>query len=116
MEDSTLFKIAMFCAVVGITILLLIDEKIDLANSNIASISSAQAGQEVKIKGFVTDIKTTEKIIIVQLKDYTGEISVIIFNNKDIINFKKNSILEVVGVVKVYNSQLEIEAKKIKSY
>lgn len=114
MEEKTLLKVALICALLGILILIFISDRITYSSSNIASINSSMLEKELLIKGQITSIHQTPNLFILTLKDDTSEIKVIAF--KENLKLEKNQVIEVLGTVKEYNSKLEIEAKRIRVF
>ena len=113
MEEGILLKIALVSSLIGILLLSFIEEKISLKESNITMIDYSLLENHVKVKGAAVNIKDLENILIFDLKDNNGKIKVIAFK-KNKLKIKKDSILEVEGIVKEYNNELEVEAKKIR--
>lgn len=115
MQESTLFKTALITSLVGLFIMILIVEKIDLSSSNISSISKESIGKRVKIKGIIDSKRDLPNILILNLTDNTNSIKVIAYkDDKDYLDLRKDGIIEVIGLVKEYNKELEIEADLIK--
>lgn len=113
MKDSTLLKLSIVCSLIGIFILLIISEKIDISKSNISAINKNTIDKKVKIKGYITSITETPGLYIMNIKDETGEITAIVFKEEPL-DIKKGSIVEVEGKVLEYNDKLEISADLIK--
>ena len=62
MEEKKLLQIALISGIVGIIILFIVSERINLEVSNINSITLKNLNQEVKIRGTITSIKETTKL------------------------------------------------------
>jgi len=115
MKESTLLKIALIGALVGIFIILFISEKIDLSESNIANITKSNLDQKVKIRGLVTKSYETPGLLILSIKDNTGTISVVVFKEENL-TIDKNHVVEIYGTVTEYKEQIEILADEIRVY
>jgi RecJ-like exonuclease len=115
MQESNLIKAALITSLAGILLLSLIVEKVDLSASNIASLSNTSLDSKVKIKGEVISYKNIPSVKIIQVKDLTSQIKVIAFTDKDL-ELKKQDIIEVTGILKIYQDRLEIEAEEIKIF
>lgn len=115
MEDSKLFKISLAISLIGIFIILIIADRIDLSESNIANLTDYELGSKVKIKASVTKVIDTEKVLILNVKDDTGETTVIAYKEENI-TVKAGDIIEVKGSLTEYEGTLEIEADLIKLY
>lgn len=115
MNDSSLFKLSLICSLIGIFILIIISERIDISQSNISNITKNDIDKTVKIKGYITRLTETPGLYIMNIKDSTAEITTIVFK-EDKINITRGSLVEVEGKVKEYNEILEINAELIKVY
>lgn len=113
MLESNLKKIALITALIGTFLILLIGEYAEIPQIQIKDINENMLNKEVKLTANVTKIKNTPNVLITTLKDSTGEITMIAYK-KEKIYIPKNSQVEVIGIIKEYESQLEIEAKQIK--
>lgn len=69
--------------------------------------------QEVKITGNIVSIRKTTGPIILTIKDSSGLIPVVLFDNAP--NFNKNEQVEITGDVSEFNNQLQLTAKTIKT-
>ncbi len=112
MKEKTLLKVALLTSLVGILILLFILEKIDLSSSNIANITKDNLDEKIKIKAEVTKVTETPGLYILDVKDFTGSIKVVVFKDEPL-EIKQGDILEIEGQVTSYKDQVEIIAKKI---
>ncbi len=112
MHEKTLLKISLITSLVGILILLIILDKIDISDSDIASINKTLIDKQVKIKGEITRTTETPGLYILNVKDNTGNIDIIIFK-EDKIELKKGDIVEIEGQITEYQDKLELIAKKV---
>jgi len=115
MDEKVLFKISLLSGLLGIFIIFLILERVDLNDSNIGSINLTLVDQEVKIKGYITNFKETPGLYLITIKDNTGEIPVIVFKENPI-NLSKNQLIEIYGIIVEYKSKPEVQAKTIKVF
>ena len=113
MDDNTLYKICLISALIGIFLILIIANKMEIKGSNIGNISEKNLNEKVKVKGYVTFFKETPGLYLMNIKDSTGNITVLAFKD-DKINITKNSIIEVEGSLTKYNNELEINADIIR--
>lgn len=115
MNEKNLFKIAITCSIIGILILLFITDKIEVKYTSILDINKSLMDKEVKIGGQITNIKETPGLYIVDVRDSTGKITVVIFK-EELLNLTKNQLIEVLGTVTTYKNKIEINAKQIKIF
>src|SRR3989344_7817544 len=102
MNDNSLLKLSLICSLIGIFILIIISERIDISQSNIANITKNDVDKSVKIKGYITRLTETPGLYIMNIKDSTAEITTIVFK-EDKINITRGSLVEVEWKVKEYN-------------
>jgi DNA/RNA endonuclease YhcR with UshA esterase domain len=112
MQEKTLLKISLITALIGIFILLIILDRIDISDSNINLINKTMIDQQIKIKGEITRLTETPGLYILNVKDDTGNIDVIIFKEEKI-ELEKGKVIEIQGTVTEYQGKVEIIAKKI---
>ena len=112
MEEKTLLRIALITSLFGILILLIILDKIDVSDSNIDAINETFLDRHVKIKGEIIGIAETPGLYIINIKDDTGSMGVIVFK-EDKLELEKGNIVEIEGQVTEYQGKMEIIAKKI---
>jgi DNA/RNA endonuclease YhcR with UshA esterase domain len=115
MKEKTLYNISLITFLIGLFTILIITEKIDISDSAISSLNNSLEGKKVKVKGYTTRVTQLENFLILNLKDQTGEITVVAFPGKNI-TITKDSILEVEGELTIYKNKTEIEASQIKIF
>ena len=112
MDERILLKISLITSLVGILVLLIILEKIDVSDSNISAIDKNLSEKQVKIKGEITRIRETPAFSMINVKDNTENIDVIVFKEESL-ELKEGDIIQVEGQVTEYQGKLEILAKRI---
>ena len=115
MQEKALLKIAMVCSLIGIFIILVIVERLEISESNISSINKNDLDEKVKIKGYINFVRETPGLLILNIQDDTGNITAIVFK-EDNMNLNKGDLIEIYGLVKEYKGNLEIEADSIKLF
>jgi len=114
MKDETLLKISLCCTLLGILVILFIVENSEIPESNIGNITKDNLEQTVSVSGQITRITETPGLLILNLKDNTGEITAIIFK-EDNLTLQKNEIITIEGKIIEYNGELEIQADLLKT-
>jgi len=114
MENNKLTKVSLTISLGGIFILLIFSQTQEIKNLSIKETLKRGEGDFVKITGKITRLTETQGLYILNLKDQTGEITVIVFKNKDKISLKENSFVEIEGETKEYENRMEIIANKLK--
>jgi len=87
MKEENLLKISLICSLFGILIILFIAENTNLPNSNIANLTKNQIDTKVSVSGSVNYITETPGLIILNVGDNTGNITVIIFKEDNLTIF-----------------------------
>lgn len=114
MEEKTLLKLSLIVSLIGLLILIIILENIEIKEYHIKDLTKKDLEKEVKIKGTITRVTETPGLYIFNLKDKTGEIAGVIFKEEPL-NITTNQKVEVLGKIKEYKDKLEIEVEQLKS-
>ena len=114
MKEKTLLKVALIVSLLGLLILYLISDNLEIKEKNIEKITIDNKDEFVKIKGTVSNIVDTEKVTIMEILQ-PQEITVVFFKNEDkTINIQQGNEVEVIGKVDEYEGNLEIIADRIR--
>jgi len=111
MQEKNLLRVAILCSIIGIFVLIIISNSIELKKLTIGEITNKHIGQAIKTEGKIFSIITAEDFTILEIKDKTGKIKIMVFEN---ITLKQNQEILIEGKVKEYKDEFEIEADKIK--
>ena len=114
MEDNKIIKIAISASIFGLILLYYATIAIEAKSYSISQIDKSMLDQDVKIRGKITNIIKTEKVLILNVKDGTGSIMVASFNPKEVVEIKNGLDIEVIGKVSIYKNKIEIIADSIK--
>ena len=101
-------------AIIGLTVLILLGNIINLEESNIKALDKKQIDKNVKIKGTVNEARTLGGIKILEVEDNTGKIETVVFNKEAYI--KKGSIVEIEGKLTIREGKLQINTETIKAF
>ncbi len=112
MDDSLLLKTSLILALAGLSIITILASKLDLKQSNIASLNEEMLNKNIKIKGLATPITSNSLIQLIELQDNTGKIKIVLYKSN--LKIEKGSILEVEGRVTKYNQELQFTADFVK--
>ena len=108
MEDKTLFRVALFFALVGLLLLFFVTE--GERSNTIFDFSDLKEGESVNLDGVVSNFNVVSDISIFDLEIKGGHVKVIASDEIDLVD---GDFISLFGLVKKYNNELEIEAKKI---
>jgi len=108
----TLLKISFAVSVIGILLLLFLSSTIPPKKLSIIDINNNHLNKRVQVQGTIFSIKTYQDsdFQVISIKDQTGSID--ITTNK-IFNITKSQQINVIGKVKEYKQNLQIQADKI---
>ncbi len=112
MNNRILFKSCLTISLLGILILLIYSENITLEAKNIINITKKDIDKQTRVIGQVTRITDLPGLTILNLKDKTSEIPIVIFK-EDKLPIKQKDLLEIEGKITEYKGELEIIADKI---
>jgi len=112
MKEKTLLRIALGCSIVGIFIIFIFADKLEPEITDISEITSSSVGQTVKIGGEISSIRKTSSVVILDVKDETGSINIVIFDD-GYFELKKDDSVGIIGKVAEYKGKLQIESEKI---
>ena len=112
MEEENLLKVSLICSLTGILVLLLISESIEIKEYKIKDINRKLLNKDIKIKGTITRITETPGLLIFEVNDQTGTLTVIAFKEEPI-NITKDQKVEIEGKVQEYKNKLEIVTNQI---
>ncbi|MCD4759361.1 hypothetical protein K8R33_00550 [archaeon] len=113
MKDKTLLKISFFCSLFGILIILLITETTTIKKVDIGELTNEDIDRLVAISGQVTRITDVETVLIINIKDKTGEMVAMVFKDK-IPSLKQYQEVTIEGKVIEYKGKLEIQVEEIR--
>ena len=109
-----LLKISLVISIIGIIILLFLSNILSPEQIEIGKINNKYINQKVNVNGKIFNIKKYEdsNFQVISIKDSTGKIDITI---DEIINFKINQTINIIGTVQEYKQYLQIQADKIKT-
>ena len=113
MKEKTLLKIALICSLLGLLILYLISDNIEIKEKNIEKITLENKDEFVKLRGIVSNVVDTEKVVIMEITQ-PQEITVVLFKDKETVNIQQGNEVEVIGKVDEYEGSLEIIADRLR--
>ncbi|MFH0868237.1 MAG: hypothetical protein V1831_02905 [Candidatus Woesearchaeota archaeon] len=114
MKEKTLLKVALICSLLGILFLYLISGNMEIKEKNIEKITLDNKDEFIKLKGIVSNVVDTEKVVIMEITQ-PQQITVVMFKdeNKSMPIYTGNEI-EVIGKVDEYKGKMEIIADRVR--
>ena len=114
MKEKNLLKIALICSLLGLLILYLVSNNIEIKEKNIEKITLDNKDEFVNIKGTISNIVNTEKVNIIKILQ-PQEITVVLFKNENkTTTIQQGNEIEVIGKVDEYEDKIEIIADRVR--
>jgi DNA/RNA endonuclease YhcR with UshA esterase domain len=111
MRESTLVKVSIITALAGLAFLLLYAGKAELHPA--LPLDSREIEEKVLMKGSVTQLRSQDKVLFLQLEgERTDTVDIIAFPEEELF-LQQGDYIEVAGTVEEYNGKREIIASKI---
>lgn len=111
MQEKTLIRLSLVTSFLGVLGLFILSFFVKYELMAIADIDETAIGKTVRVQGEVISIRQSSQGEIMELQDETASILIILFTKDQYLG--KNTELEVLGTVAMYNCALEIKAEKI---
>jgi len=114
MKEKNLLKIALITSLLGLSILYLINDNIEIKEKNIEKITIDNKDEFVKLTGIVNRIVDTEKVTIMEITQ-PQQITVVLFKDENkTMPIQEGNEVEVIGKVDEYEGKLEIIADRLR--
>ena len=114
MQEKTLLKIALIMSLLGLLILYLISDNIEIKEKNIEKITLDNKDEFVKLRGIVNKVIDTERVTIMEITQ-PQQITVVLFKNENkTMHIQKGNEVEIFGKVDEYEGKLEIIADRLR--
>lgn len=107
-------KLALITSLIGVAALLFLSQQLEPKLVKISDINENLLGDNVRVRGNITEIKENGGILMYSLQDNNLSITIIVYNNKQEVPIEKEKRVEVSGRVKEFLNKIEIEADTIK--
>ncbi len=110
MKEKTLLRIAIISALFGVFLLYIISENISIDETLISKIEGENIGNDVKVKGVVSDVYNGEKISIITITQ-PEDIEIIVYEN---VSISEGDYIEVIGEIDEYNGEKQVIGNRIR--
>lgn len=110
MKESTLLKIALVIALVGVIILFFISDEVKIDEKTIDQLDGVD--ENVLVKGIVTRITELETVSFIEITQ-ENKITVVLFKDYPI-DLKEGEVVEVLGKTEEYKGEFEIIGKEVR--
>jgi len=105
-----LLKISLAISILGILVLLILSNTLNPKLTKIENINKKLINQKIQVKGEIINIKNFKNLQIITIKDSTGRIDLVLYEN---LNLSKKQTIIAFGRVNTYKDQIQISADKI---
>ncbi len=112
MKEKNILKIALISGIIGIIILFIISDNLEINETNIDKINKANIEEDVKLKGIISKITQLDKVAFIELEQ-PAKMTIIVFKDENLSLYKGDNI-EVIGEIDEYEGELEVIAQRIR--
>jgi len=112
MKESTLFKLALICSLVGVLILFFVSDNVDVREKAISKIEMENVGEDIKLKGYISKITDLEKVMFVEITQ-PEKIDVVLFK-KGNISLYEGSYVEILGEIDEYGGKMQVIGNRVR--
>ena len=113
MQEKLLLKISLICTLIGILALFFLSEHvIKVDETSIDKLDELGEGKDVKIKGYVENIKDLDKIAILDVSQIKS-VPVLLFKSGNL-TINEGDYVEITGEIQEYNGKMELIGNEVK--
>ena len=112
MKETTLLKIALACALVGLLALYFISARIEIKEYNTGKLAQ-NVGDDVKLTGTITKLTDKGNFIFIEVS-HQSPVNVVLFTDDNNLKLNKGDNVDILGKVQEYNGKPEIIADKVR--
>ncbi|OEC84440.1 MULTISPECIES: OB-fold nucleic acid binding domain-containing protein [Methanobacterium] len=118
MKDSQIFTVALIIAILGLSGMILLSDKITPQEIKIKDLNKGMLDEDVSVVGMVEKIDKSPRsnTYFLQLRDGTGKTTAVVFDNA-VLDLEKNNLtplsfvnhrVKITGKVQQYNGNMEL--------
>ena len=117
MNERLLSRISIIGTVICLIALYVLTSQINSVHVNIGDIKKDYVGKNVNITGTVTGLKRSQGHLFFDLKDETGSVKVVLWNNSleflemkniSMSHVKDGDLVNMIGNVQIYRGEIEV--------
>ncbi len=112
MEDKHLLLISLVFSLIGLGVLLVVGDYVDVNTTKIADVLELPVETAVKVQGSISQVYAKKETTFFQVKDASDSIAVVIFEK---VPLQNGASVMVEGKVTKYKGKMEIIATKVTS-
>ena len=107
-DKEKLLKYSIFISLIGLMILFLINQFIEIEKTPISQIDESYLGKTVKIEGAITNIQNRGNISLLSID--RSVIDIVVFSK---IHIEKGTNVSIIGKVEEYDGELQIRVDRV---
>jgi DNA/RNA endonuclease YhcR with UshA esterase domain len=111
MQEKTILKISILITLIGLMILFVLSESLELNVVN--KIDQVPAEEEVKMSGIIGKVTNSEKVTFLKLEAEKKEFVDVLLFQSEPLSLHQGDYVEITGTVEEYEGKKEIIANKI---
>ncbi len=112
MQEKTLKKISIIGSLLGLILLFILAQSIEIGDKQIDKITMGDIEQSVKVTGMVTKVTDRDKVMFIEISE-KAKVNALLFK-KGNITIEKGDLVEIIGKVDEYNNEPQIIINEIK--
>lgn len=113
MNETTLLKIAIISAIIGVITLYFLSENMNVEEKTIEKITTADIDKDVKIRGTIEKITEKEKVAILSVSQ-PKTITVVLFKKENLTQLQQGDNVYITGTIEEFEGKPEIIADEVK--
>lgn len=113
MKRKDLYKISVFLSTIGLSLMYASSLYLNPGIVDIGDIDRSKTGEVLEVEGQAMNVSKTQNHLFMDLKDSTGSIMIADFDSES--KVKEGDKINVIGSVTLYEGELEIIAREIKT-
>ena len=94
-------------------VLFLLSNTISVTEKTIDKINKENLDEVVKVKGSITKLINTDKVMIIEVTQ-PQNINIVLFKDKNKINLQEGDYIEVIGRIEEYNGEMEVIGSRVR--
>jgi len=114
MKDKTLLKIALATSIIGLFLLFLISDSIEVDQTALDRITLNNVDETVKIQGTITSVRDLETVTITTIQQPEERTAILFKGDSQPTALQEGMHVEILGKVDEYNGNPEIIAHRIR--
>tara|TARA_Y100000310_G_scaffold345840_1_gene470991 strand:+ start:6774 stop:7133 length:360 start_codon:yes stop_codon:yes gene_type:complete len=116
MNESHLLKLALISSLIGLFVLYIVSNNMDIKEISLDELNNEEIGNKVKVLGKVSRITELDKVTFLDVSQPVTT-KIVIFREKEkdeALDLEQDDYIEIIGKVEDYEGEMEIIADRIR--